>query len=415
MESFAKYAFNKSHAAAYALISYRTAYLKARYPREYYASLITSVLGSTDKLLEYIDECSRMGIKVLAPDVNRSFEYFSVDDNNIRYGLLALKNVGRSLISSIVEERERNGLYKDFADFIYRLRAADINKKQIEALIKVGAFASFGKTRAQLLKVYELAVDAATSISRSTRGGQLDITSLLADDEASIGITIDYPSAREFKLEELLLMEKEIAGMFFSGHILDSYKNHINDLNAIRILDVVGNQDSIPGYMDKQKVNVVGIVTKKTIKRTKNEDEMAFITLEDESGEIELIVFPKQYIKYSDVFNVKDVIFVSGTTTIKDDEPCKIIVDSAMRVMLNEEYIESKNKKRLFLKVDSIKSPLVRQIVDLLKQYEGDSEIVFYDSSQKKYIKSLEVKINLDETVIEALKTVLGEDNVVLK
>ena len=389
MESFAKYAFNKSHAAAYALISYRTAYLKARYPREYYASLITSVLGSTDKLLEYIDECSRMGIKVLAPDVNRSFEYFSVDDNNIRYGLLALKNVGRSLISSIVEERERNGLYKDFADFIYRLRAADINKKQIEALIKVGAFASFGKTRAQLLKVYELAVDAATSISRSTRGGQLDITSLLADDEASIGITIDYPSAREFKLEELLLMEKEIAGMFFSGHILDSYKNHINDLNAIRILDVVGNQDSIPGYMDKQKVNVVGIVTKKTIKRTKNEDEMAFITLEDESGEIELIVFPKQYIKYSDVFNVKDVIFVSGTTTIKDDEPCKIIVDSAMRVMLNEEYIESKNKKRLFLKVDSIKSPLVRQIVDLLKQYEGDSEIVFYDSSQKKYIKSL--------------------------
>jgi DNA polymerase-3 subunit alpha len=413
MESFAKYAFNKSHAAAYALISYRTAYLKARYPREYYASLITSVLSSTDKLLEYTEECSKLGIKVLPPDVNRSFDYFSVDENNIRFGLLALKNVGRSLITSIVEEREKNGLYTDFADFIYRLRNADINKRQIEALIKVGAFSSFGKTRAQLMKVYEMAVDSALSISRTTRNGQLDITSLLIDDSSEIGIKIDYPSASEFKLEELLIMEKEIAGMFFSGHILDSYHKHIMELNPVRILDVIGNQDNIAGYRDKQKVKVAGIITKKTIKRTKNNDDMAFLTLEDETGEIELIAFPKQYVLYSDAFNVKDVVFVTGTTTIKDEEPCKIIVDTSQIVLLNEEY--DKARRKLYLKVDSINSPIVQQIIDILKEYNGETEIIFFDASTKKYIKSLELKIDVDENVINALKMILGENNVILK
>ncbi len=413
MESFAKYAFNKSHAAAYALISYRTAYLKARYPREYYASLITSVLSSTDKLLEYIEECSRLGIKVLPPDVNRSFEYFSVDENNIRFGLLALKNVGRSLISSIVEEREKSGPYKDFADFIYRLRNADINKRQIEALIKVGAFSCFGKTRAQLMKVYEMAIDSAVSISRTTRNGQLDITSLLVDDSSELGIKIDYPPATEFKLEELLIMEKEIAGMFFSGHILDSYQKHISELKPVRILDVIGNQDTIPGYRDKQKVKLAGIITRKTIKRTKNNDDMAFITLEDESGEIELIAFPRQYVLYSEAFNVKDVVFVTGTTTIKDEEPCKIIVDTSQRVLLNEEY--EKSRRKLYLKVDSINSQIVVQIIELLKQYSGDTEIVFFDASTKKYIKSLEIKIDIDDNVLNALKMVLGEENVILK
>lgn len=413
MESFAKYAFNKSHAAAYALISYRTAYLKARYPREYYASLITSVLSSTDKLLEYIEECSKLGIKVLAPDVNKSYEYFSVDDNNIRFGLLALKNVGRSLITSIVEEREKNGSYKDFADFIYRLRNADINKRQIEALIKVGAFSSFGKTRSQLIKVYEMAIDSALSISRTTRNGQLDITSLLVDDSTELGIKIDYPPASEFKLEELLIMEKEIAGMFFSGHILTSYKKHLDELKPVRIIDVLGNQDNIQGFRDKQKVKIAGIITRKTIKRTKNNDDMAFITLEDETGEIELIVFPRQYMTYSEAFNVKDVVFVTGTTSIKDEEPCKIIVDTSQIVLLNEEY--DRVRRKLYLKVDSINSPIVQQIIDILKEYTGETEIIFFDSNTKKYIKSLELKIDADENVINALKMILGENNVILK
>ena len=414
MESFAKYAFNKSHAAAYALISYRTAYLKARYSREYYAALITSVLGSADKLSEYIEECSKLGIKILPPDVNRSIETFSVDDNNIRFGLLALKGIGRSLINSIVTEREKNGEYKDFADFIYRLREADINKKQIEALIRVGAFSSFGKTRAQLLKVYELAVDSALSITRGTKGGQLDMTSLFSDD-GDTSIKIEYPNASEFNTEELLLMEKEISGMFFSGHILDSYEMHIKELNPVRILDVVGNQDNIEGYMDKQKVKVVGIITQRTLKRTKNDDNMAFISLEDDSGEVELIAFPRQFIRYSEALNLKDVICVSGTTSIKDDEPCKIIIETAERLLLNEEYIKKTKKEKLYLKVDSLKSPMVLEVISLLKSFTGDTEIVFYDSSQKKYVKSSDISINADDSIIQALKAVLGENNVILK
>ena len=239
MESFAKYAFNKSHAAAYALISYRTAYLKARYPREYYASLITSVLGSVDKMTEYIEECSKIGIKILQPDVNFSQTNFSVDNGNIRFGLMALKNVGRSLINSIIEEREKNGKYTSFEDFIYRLREADINKRQIEALIKVGAFTSLGKTRSQLIKVFEGAVEAALSISRSTRGGQLDMTSLMGDEDLKEAtFKIDYPNVKEFDSNELLLMEKEIAGLFFSGHILDSYSKHVNDIKPRKILSI---------------------------------------------------------------------------------------------------------------------------------------------------------------------------------
>lgn len=415
MESFAKYAFNKSHAAAYALISYRTAYLKARYPREYYASLITSVLGSTDKVLEYIEECSKIGIKVLAPCVNRSYEEFSVDGSNIRFGLLALKNVGRSLIYSIVDEREKNGEYKDFEDFIYRLREADLNKRQVETLIKVGAFSCFGKNRSQLLKVYELAVDGALSISRTTKDGQLDMSALMGEDNSESAIKIDYPDVPDFPQSELLRMEKEIAGMFFSGNILDSYGKHVKELKPVRILDVIGNQDDIEGFRDKQPVKLAGIITQRTVKKTKNEDHMAFVKFEDESGEIELIVFPKQYFRCSDILNVGNIVFVSGTTTIKDEEPCKVIVDKAEMLLLDNEYDKQMKKTKLYLKVETVKSQLVMEIIELLKSYSGDTEIIFFDATDKKYVKPANLTISIDENVISALKTILGEENVVLK
>ncbi len=410
MESFAKYAFNKSHAAAYALISYRTAYLKARYPKEYYASLITSVLGTTDKMTEYIDECSRLGIKIVHPDVNFSHTSFSVDNGNIRFGLLALKGVGRSLINSIIKEREKNGKYVSFEDFLYRLREADINKKQIEALIKVGAFTSLKKSRSQLLKIYEYAVDSAISISRSTKDGQLDMTSLMAEEDIKeAGIKISYPDIKEFEINELLLMEKDISGFFFSGHILDSYSKNLNEIKPKSILSVVND------CKDKDRVNIAGIITGRVIKKTKNDDSMAFVKIEDDGGEIEIIVFPKQYLKFSDILSVGKVISIKGTVSIKDEEPKKIIMESGEIILNNDSYVIKNNTKRLYLKVDTVKSKIVSDIIELLKEFKGDTEVVFYDSSDKKYVKSNDIKIDTDENVISALKMLLGENNVILK
>ncbi len=414
MESFAKYAFNKSHAAAYAMISYRTAYLKARYPQEYYASLISSVLGSVDKMNEYIEECSKLGIKVLQPDVNFSQADFSVDNGNIRFGLLALKNVGKSFIYSIVKEREKNGEYTSFEDFIYRLRESDISKRQIEALIKVGAFTSIGKNRSQLLKVYEKAVDGAVSISKSTMGGQLDLTSLIGEDNNANTIQIEYPVVDEFKFNELLLMEKEISGMFFSGHILDSYSKHIHEIRPQNILSIIGNHVKLSNLKEKDKVNIVGIITSKVVKRTKNEDNMAFINLEDNSGVIEIIVFPKQYDRYCDIFAVGKIVSVYGTITIKDDST-KMVLDKIEMLIHNDNYVDVNKTKKLYLKVNDIKSKIVTDIIDLLKEYKGDTEVIFYDATEKKYVKSKEILINIDEGVLDALKLLLGKNNVILK
>lgn len=416
MESFAKYAFNKSHAAAYAVISYRTAYLKARYPKEYYASLITSVLGSVDKMTEYIEECSKKGIKILQPDVNFSQTTFSVDSGNIRFGLLALKNVGRSLINSIISEREKNGKYESFEDFIYRLREADINKRQIEALIKVGAFTSLGKNRSQLMKVYEKAIENAMSISRSTRGGQLDMMSLMGDDSVvDNSIKLEYPDVKEFDKNELLLMEKDISGLFFSGHILDAYSKHIEAIKPNTVLSIVGNQEEIIGAKDKEKVKIVGIVTSRVMKKTKKDDNMAFVKVEDATGEIEVIVFPNHFIKFADILSVGKVISVNGTATIKDEEPCKVIMDSGEILIDNDSYTEEKKSQKLYLKVETVKSEMVKNIIDLLKEYKGETEVIFYDASEKKYVKSTEIKINVDENIIYALKSILGENNVIFK
>ena len=416
MESFAKYAFNKSHAAAYAVISYRTAYLKARYPREYYASLITSVLGSVDKMTEYIEECSKKGIKILQPDVNFSQTTFSVDSNNIRFGLLALKNVGKSLIYSIIDERERNGKYVSFEDFIYRLREADINKRQIEALIKVGAFTSLGKNRSQLIKVYENAVDSALSISRGTRDGQLDMTSLMGEDDLKEAtIKIDYPEVAEYEQNELLLMEKEIAGLFFSGHILDAYSNHIDTLKPRSILSIIGNGEDIIGSKDKEKITIVGIITSRVIKKTRRDENMAFIRIEDASGEIEAIVFPNQFIRSADILTVGNVIYLNGSVSINDEDSCKIIMDSGDLLINNNNFVEKEKPKRLYLKVETVKSKMITDIIELLKEFKGDTEVVFYDSKEKKYVKSSEIKINVNEGVIYALKQLRGENNVVIK
>ena len=414
MESFAKYAFNKSHAAAYAVISYRTAYLKCKYPKEYYASLITSVLGNVGKIIEYIEECEKLGIKVLPPDVNHSDVNFSVEENSVRFGLLALKNVGRNFISAIVNERIQNGQFKDFDDFLYRLKGSDMNKRQLEALIKGGVFDSFGKTRLQLFAVYEDALNAMQRISKSTQNGQLDIMQFLSAEEVEETIPkIDYPEPIEFDVKDKLLYEREILGMCFSGHILDSYSKHLNELSPSKLTEILNN----PDIKDRTSVNVAGLVVQKTVKKTKNDENMAFVKLADSCGEIELVVFPKAYLKYSDQINTDNVIFVTGQISLSDEQEPKIIVNTIENVMQNQFYKKSpiNATSRLYLKVQSIDSNVVTEIISLLKEYTGDTEIVFYDLSKKKYIRANNVKISVNQNIISALKMILGEDAVVLK
>ena len=414
MESFAKYAFNKSHAAAYAVISYRTAYLKCKYPKEYYASLITSVLGNVGKIIEYIEECEKLGIKVLPPDVNHSDVNFSVEENSVRFGLLALKNVGRNFISAIVNERIQNGQFKDFDDFLYRLKGSDMNKRQLEALIKGGVFDSFGKTRLQLFSVYEDALNAMQRISKSTQNGQLDIMQFLSAEEVEETIPkIDYPEPIEFDIKDKLLYEREILGMCFSGHILDSYSKHLNELSPSKLTEILNN----PDIKDRTSVNVAGLVVQKTVKKTKNDENMAFVKLADSCGEIELVVFPKAYLKYSDQINTDNVIFVTGQISLSDEQEPKIIVNTIENVMQNQFYKKSpiNSTSKLYLKVQAIDSNVVTEIISLLKEYTGDTEIVFYDLSKKKYIRANNVKISVNQNIISALKMILGEDAVVLK
>ena len=414
MESFAKYAFNKSHAAAYAVISYRSAYLKCKYPKEYYASLITSVLNSVDKVTEYIEECEKLGIEVLPPDVNFSDVNFSVEENSIRFGLLALKNVGKNFISSIVNERNLNGKYKDFDDFLYRLKGTDMNKRQLESLIKSGAFDSFGKNRNQLMFVYETALDSVQRISKSTVNGQLDILGLLSQDEQECAVPkIEYPEVEEFPKKELLLYEKEILGMCFSGHILDSYTKHIAELKPIALAELLNNE----AIQDKSNVKIVGLITQKSVKKTKNDENMAFVKISDSCGEIEVIVFPKTYLKYSGMLQTDNVICVCGQISLSDEQAPKVIAASIENVLQNSEYEKAPNKKigKLYLKVNSINSNIVTEIISLLKEYSGDTDIVFYDVSSKKYVKATGVKITVNDNILSALKMILGPDAVVFK
>lgn len=416
MADFAKYAFNKSHAAAYAVISYRTAYLKAKYPKEYYASLITSVLGNLDKTNQYIEECEKLGIRVLPPDINKSGVLFTIDKNDIRFGLLALKNVGRTFVSAIVEERLMNGNYESFEDFVFRLKDRDLNKRQVEMLIKVGAFDSLGRYRSQLMKMYEEIVDSALGLSRSTLHGQTDIFSMLsADDVDCLMPKFEYPDIEEFSKKEILVYEKEVTGMYFSGHILDAYSKHMKDLNLTKISSLLANDENEYIHKDKEIVKVAGIVTSRVVKQTKNMENMAFITIEDQTGSIEIIVFPNSFKKFEYMFYNENVVWIKGSLSLRDDEKPKIIHNYSDNVFRDVDYVAAPKVSKLYLKVSSIKLPIVTEITELLKEYKGDTEIIFYDSSTKKYVKATDIKIFVSDDIIDALKEILGEDSVILK
>lgn len=424
MTSFANYAFNKSHAAAYAVLSYRTAYLKAHYPREYFAALLTSVLGNMPKIAQYISDCERIGIGILPPDVNKSDMNFHVSEGNIRFGLLAVKNIGKGFVEAIISERKMRP-FNSPDDFIERMSEHEINKKAIESLIKSGALDRLGKKRSQMLATYEKTVDSATQKRGSNVAGQLDFFSISQGLDRSLGA--EYPDLDEIPLHVRLAQEKEATGLYFSGHPLDPYSEHIGSLKYTRISDLES-----PQTLENQGFAVVGTVREITVKTTKRGEKMAFFTLEDRTSDIECIAFSKAFSRISQTLVRDAAVAVRGTVQTRD-ENIKIIVSDVEKLVRNGDFKKGEKRreplinkgsssiggvgdkpKTLYLRVKKINSGEAQKVKNLVEIFEGATPVVFYDSSTKQYLGS-GLCADVTDYTMRQFSAILGENNVVLK
>ena len=424
IESFANYAFNKSHAAAYAVISYRTAYLKAHYLTEYNCALLASVQNSPAKISEYISECKRYGISVLPPDINYSMSDFHVEGKNIRFGMSALKNIGKAFVNELVWERERNGKFTDIDDFIERAKGLSINKRQLETLIKSGALDSLGVKRSQLLAVYESLLEKS---STSSVDGQLDMFSMMSPEELNIP-KLSFPDVPEFSPKALLLLEKESSGIYLSGHLLDDYSMSLGAYKADKIADIINSfndGETDKEYKEEQRVTVCGIITKKVNKQTRKGDSMAFLTVEDRSGEMEIVVFPSQLAKISHMLTVDSAVKISGNISIKEDENAKLKLQSLESLLSNEEYAKAEAAKKaeiatnrlptVYIKVPSVKTAQYKRVCAFVDIFKGPVPLVIYDEETGKRYKSSNIGIIADDFTIKELKAIVGENSVVLK
>ncbi len=436
MESFANYAFNKSHAAAYAMISYRTAYLKQHYPHAYFSALLTSVLGNQTKVAEYIAECAQRGIRVLPPDINESRMLFSVCGKDIRFGLLAVKNVGSKFLQQILDERKYRP-FSSFEDFLNRMTAGDLNKRMMESLIKAGTFDDLGTYRSQLLAVYESMIDRAAEKGRNNLEGQLDMFS--SPELSAASPRIEYPDIPELGVREKLLMERDATGMYFSGQMLDEYSRHVEIIKPQPLSELVGEELDL---QDKQRVSVVGMINSVSQKTTKSGDRMAFFSMEDRFAEIECIAFSRVYAENSHLIRSDSAVWVTGTLSLRDEEPPKLLVNRMEPLIENTRFTdalagrvseenasaakterampsvgESKPKRapsRLFLRVPSKQDVLFQKAENLAALFDGMFPVWFYDASTATYDKE-PVGIALSDYVLGEFRSLLGEENVILK
>ncbi len=410
MTGFANYGFKKGHAAAYSFVSFRTAYLKAHYPAYYMASLLTSVLGDMAKTAIYVADVKKAGIKLLPPDINTSGLNFTVtEDGNIRYGMLALRNVGESFIKEVIEERQLRP-FLSLEDFIERMADKDINKRLIESLIKSGAFDSLGVYRSRLLLVYEQIIDLCVAKVKGNITGQMDMFGDLSDVAA-----VEYPDIPDFTAKEKLMLEREVSGLCFSGHLIDEYKQEVDELSHTEIMRVM--TDSADG----DELFICGIVTGIVRKNTRSGKDMAFVTLEDDTAEIELIVFPEHFSAFRELFTLDTPLYVKGKVTQKEDEYPKLIISSAQRIQKNDpvvkkvENTERPNGKTLYLRLSSLDNSEYKRTMALVDIFGGDCRVVLYDMSNNKYIKIADRGVALTDFVLREFGELLGSENVVIK
>ncbi len=428
MVSFAKYAFNKSHATAYGFLSYRTAYLKAHYPAEYFSALLTSVLSSTDKLRLYIADAQKFGIAVLAPHINESDADFAVVDGRIRFGLLAVRNVGRAFAASVVEERHQ-GRFLSLDDFVRRLGGKELNKRTLESLIKCGAFDGLGASRAAMLSCYETILDTEQGKARNNISGQLDLFSLASSASPNSSRTYEYPNVAEYPLKELLILEKESSGMYFSGHMLDNYSKHLSGIQRDSIADILADVSEEHGsfdtkYKDRGSVKIAGIVSAIRKKEVKNGDTMAFLRIDDQSGEMEVIVFSRQYAAFSSLLSEEVGVLIEGTLSVEEGEgennQARILL-SSVSLLENNDSMQNRSKaeettkaaERICIKLPSLPDKRTDVLLRLSSLNPGTSEILLYDASCARYSRMQGVYMEVNERVKSRLYSLFGEENVV--
>ena len=422
MISFASYAFNKAHAAAYAFVAYRTAWLKCHYPCEFLAALLTSFLDNSGKVAQYINECSRLGIKILPPHVNRSTEAFEVSDGNIHFSLLAVKNLGRGFIRRMVDERTMNGNFKDFYDFCRRMYGKDFNRRAIESLVKCGAFDGMGANRRQMCAVIDPIIEELDNTKRRNVEGQIgfgDLSSGSAAEPTESKSSFAYPPAEEFSLEMLLKYEKEVAGMYLSGHPMAQYRELSKALKCAQIGDIAAEESR---YKDNDRVLLLGLITSAKKKITKSDATMAFLNFEDMTGSIEVIVFPKTLIEKPTMFHEGNILLLHGRVSMREDEDTKVVCEAVepcpSSVPAEAAKAPTQEKKKaargLFLRFDTASSPQIEYCRKLLNIFDGAVPLYYYFADTKEYKRNpIGQNIDVNDVLLRELRKILGESNVI--
>ena len=415
---FANYAFNKAHAVSYAIVAYRTAYMKCHWPREYMAALITSVLDFSGKVAEYIAECRDMGIRLLPPDINESDADFTVVGDHLRFGMAAVKNVGRGFVKTLMAERERNGRFTAFDEFCRRMYGQDLNRRAIESLIRAGAFDSLGYRRKALLQALDLVLDSVTAAGRKNVAGQLDLFGMDAGDGGVQTEAIRLPDVEEFSPAELMSMEREMTGLYLSGHPMDGYREIVKRLGATpigSILDDFAGENGPERFADGQNITVAGIVGSYKTRTTKNNTLMAYVNLEDDSGFLELIVFQRALDAGRQYLKENAAVVVRGRISVRDEKEPQIMVDSIRPLSEPEDAPAASPapaQKKLWLRLNSTDARALRKIELLLEMFPGNEPMVVYFADSGKRMGASCV---MHKALLRELRELLGEENVIVK
>ena len=412
--AFANYAFNKAHAVCYAVVSYQTAYLKCHYPHQYMAALMTSVLDSATKVSGYIAECKDLGIATLPPDINHSEDNFTVEGNSIRFGLGAVKNVGRGLIRSMVQKRNEGGPFKSLEDFIQRMGEGELNKRAVENFIKCGAMDCFGYHRSELLAVYDTMMDSIASSRKKNLEGQIGLFAMLQEEDTAAAIPI--PKLAEMKKADLMLLEKETTGIYLSGHPMDDYRHLLKGTHVVPIGALLDEENT---YQDDQIVSVAGIVQSIKMKTTRNNSMMAYVTVEDDTAAIEMLAFSNVLSQYGNYLRENAPVVITGRLSLRDDKESQIVVNRARpmsdftdRVIVPEPEELRKNTGTLYLRLPNEEDPVYRKVKAIINMFPGESKAVVYFADTKLRRGAV---CDLDNRMLNELRNLLGESNVVVK
>ena len=414
---FANYAFNKAHAVSYAIVSYQTAYLKCHYPRQYMAALLSSVLDLPDKVSEYTAECTQMGIKLLPPDVNESENRFTVSGNDIRYGLVAVKNIGSKFIESVMEERQNGGRFTSFEDFCNRMYGQDLNRRAVESLIKCGAFDSVGAKRRQLIEISAQVLDAIADSRRRNLEGQIDLFGNISESGMERPQSIPLPDVPEYSAREKMAMEREVTGLYLSGHPMDDYRDAVKSINAVplgRIMAEYNGQYDAPVFQDNQDMTIAGVVAGVKMKATKTGSMMAYVTLDDGTGMIEILVFQKVLDVGGVYLREGSLIQIRGRLSLRDEKEPQVVAN-IIRPLADLDPMpgeEPRKYGKIYVKLPEESDPRYERIKLILIMFPGSDQMVIYFADTGKRVGA---SCTIHDALIRELKELLGDENVVIK